>query len=115
MLIFFRGDVEKKVGGKNRLFRFNMAAITLLGDLQNAPLTQLAVEVSNPKMSTVANFLYAGAYTYARQEKKMIDFSQDDATEWLNEIGLDVALEMLGKAFEVPEPEKDKEKNQTAP
>jgi hypothetical protein len=116
MISFNGGDVEKQIKGKPVTFRFNMASLTMLGDLQNASLTALAYECMNPKLSTLANFLYSGAYVYCKQEKKKIDFTQDIGPEWDAELGIDGALDMLLKAFELPDqPESESEKNQIAP
>ena len=110
-MLIFRGDVEKTINEQSVHFRFNMAALTLLGDLQNASLTELGRQLIDPKLSTIANFLYAGAYTYCKQEKKIITFTQDDATEWVSVMGIPSALDLLLQAFAVP----DAEKNPTAP
>lgn len=108
-MIHFKGIVEKEIGGKKYFFKFNMAALTLLGDLQNAGIVEMGKQLKNPKLSTIANFLYAGAVTYCRQEKVPQTFTQDDATEWMMAIGLPESIDLLTEAFDVPE------KNQVPP
>lgn len=111
-MLQFKGIVEKDINGKKVFLKFNMATLTMLGDLQNVSLTELAQELMNPKLSTVANFLYAGAKVYDRQEKpkKFQNYTQDDASEWVAALGFDDALSILNDAFDAPET-----KNEDAP
>lgn len=104
-MLQFKGLVEREISGKKVFFKFNMAAMTMLGDLQNLSMADLGVELANPKFSTVANFLYAGAKVYDRQEKpkEPQNFSQDDAAEWLSQMGLSAAMDLFNEAFDAPE------------
>lgn len=116
-MVRFKGEAEKEVNGKKLSFKWNMAALCLLGDIQNRSMSQLAREFLNPKFSTLSNFLYVGAVEFYKQSKKPIDFSTDDAAEWLDIIGIDKTLDLLSTAFETPEDleaGKALEKNQTA-
>jgi hypothetical protein len=108
-MIHFKGIVEKEIGGKKFFFKFNMAALTLFGDLQGLTLRQLGLELQNVRLSTLANFFYAGAVTFCKQEKSEQTFSQDDAAEWIAELGIIESLRLLNEAFDVPE------KNQVPP
>lgn len=111
-MLQFKGLVEKEIGGKKVFFKFNMAALTLFGDLQGLSFAEIGIELANPKLSSLSNLMYAAAKTYDRQEKpkEPQNYSQDDATEWVAELGFGEALNFFNEAFEVPE-----EKNGQAP
>jgi hypothetical protein len=109
-MIHFKGVVEKEIGGKKVFFKFNMAALSYFADLQGLTIQKLGIELSDPKFSTIANFFYAGAVTYCRQEKKPQEFTQDDALEWIGIIGFEEAVQLFADAFVAPV-----EKNQPAP
>ena len=113
MIINYKGLVDLEIGGKVISFKFNMAAFTLLNDLQNCSMRELSVQLSDPKFSTFANFLYAGAETAYLQDGKNADakgkrtFTQFDGPEWMNQLDVDKVHSLLGKAFEVPESKND--------
>lgn len=104
MAIKFNQEViEIDISGKPVRFKYNMAALTLFGDYQNASLQELIEQISGkPRLSTISNFLYAGYVTCCKQEKHKIEYTQDDACEWVNELGIDKALLMLINAFDIP-------------
>jgi len=104
-MLQFKGVVEKEIGGKIVLFKFNMATLTMFGDLQNASLAEVGAELANPRISTLVNFLYAGTKVYDRQEKpsKLQNYSQDDAAEWIEKLGFDEGLSLMNEAFDAPE------------
>lgn len=111
-MLQFKGLVEKEINGKTIRLKFNMATLTLLGDLQNVSLAELAQELEAPKLSTVANFMYAASVVYDRQEKPKEPqaATQDDACEWIEAIGFREALKIVNDAFESPDV-----KNESAP
>lgn len=115
MIIHYKGLVEKEIGGKTIFFKFNMAAFTLLNDLQGVSLEEFSAQIKKPRFSTLTNFLFAGAETAYQMDSKNCDvngsrtFTQFDASEWLNEIGIgsEGAGGLFAKAFEVPESKND--------
>jgi hypothetical protein len=111
-MIHFKGLVERQVNGQVIVFKFNMAALVYFGDLCGLSLRDIALEFQNPRLSTITNFLYAGAVTYCRQEKKVQTFTQDDAAEWLAQLGLDEVMKIFSDALSVPtDKEADNAKN----
>jgi len=113
MIINYKGLVEREIGGRTVFFKFNMAAITLLNKIQGVGFKEFSEQLQDPRFDTFANFLYAGAETAFVSEGKNADkegkrtFSFDDATEWLNELGIMGAGELYIQAFEVPETKND--------
>jgi hypothetical protein len=105
-MIHFKGVVEKEINGKKVFFKFNMAALSFFSDLQGLTIQGLSKELTDPKFSTLANFFYAGAVTYCKQEKKPQDFTQDDAFEWIGVLGFETAVQVFADAFTSP-PEKN--------
>lgn len=109
MIVNYKGLVEKQIGNKTIVFKFTMASITMLNDLQNVNLSEFAQQLKAPKFSTISNFLYAGAEVAYQSEMKNADdkgkrdFVYEDADEWLNTMGITEALEMFLEAFSVPE------------
>ncbi|HYF69085.1 MAG TPA: hypothetical protein VD884_13170 [Ohtaekwangia sp.] len=109
-MIYFKGIVEKEVNGKKIFFRHDMGALTMLGDIQNIGVNEIIRDCMRAKLSTLASFLYAGAARYCNLEKKTIDFTMDDAVEWLSDdkIGFKATLDMVEDCFKSP---KYEEKN----
>jgi len=109
MIINYKGLVEKEIGGKTIHFKFNMAAITLLNKIQGGGFREFSEQLQNPRFDTFESFLYAGAETAYAQDGKNSDkegkriFKREDASDWLNELGLDGAGSLYIQAFEVPE------------
>jgi hypothetical protein len=111
-MIKYRGLVEKEIAGKKVFFKFNMAAIEMLGDLQDMGASKILTSGGEAKLSTLSAFLYSGAVQYCKQEKKVPDFTREDATEWVAELGLNEVLTMFITCFTGPK--VDEEKNVTA-
>jgi hypothetical protein len=101
-MIHFKGVVERQIDGKAVLFKFNMAALSYFADLHGLTIQQLSKELTDPKFSTIANFLYAGAVTYCRQDKVKQEFTQDDAFEWVAALGFEEAVLLFAEAFNSP-------------
>lgn len=108
-MLQFKGIVERDINGKKVFFKFNMASLTMLGDLQKISFQELGLELGSPKLSTIVNFLYAAAAVYDRQDKPKVpqNFSQDDAAELVAEMGFADALSLLNNAFDAPEIKND--------
>jgi hypothetical protein len=109
-MIYFKGVVEKEVGGRKIYFRHDMGALSMLGDIQNIGVNEIIKDCMRGKLSTLAAFLYSGAVRYCAVNKKEIDFTMDDAIEWLTEdkIGFAATLKMVEECFKSP---KFEEKN----
>lgn len=112
-MIKYRGLIEKEIAGKKVFFKFNMGAIELLGDLQNMGASQILTTGAEARISTLSAFLYAGAVQYCKQEKKTPDFTREDSTEWIGELGLSEVLKMFTEAFTGPKYEEEKNEGAT--
>lgn len=107
-----RGTVEKEIAGKKIGFKFSMAAFEAMGDDLNLGLSGLLISIGQGKLSTLATFLYRGAMQFAKSEKKQVDFTREDASEWLGELGFEEVMKLAESCIEVPKHEG--EKNQEA-
>lgn len=101
-MIKYRGLVEKEIAGKKISFKFNMAAFEAMGDDLNLGLSGLLVSMGTGKLSTLATFLFRGATQYYKQEKKQIDFTREDASDWLGELGFEEVTKMCEACLDVP-------------
>lgn len=101
-MFHFKGVTELEIRGKKRLLKFNMRAISYFCDLQNLTIMSMARELGNPKISTLASFLYAGAVTYSKSISVDIDFTEDETFEWVDELGMDRVLKMITDLLIVP-------------
>ncbi len=114
-MLKFKGKAEAKIGDKTVGFTWNMATLCMLGDLQNANMVQMGRLLISPKFSTIQHFLYAGAVKRCQIENKKIDFTEDDAAQWIDELGILKCIELINNSFEVPtDPNPIEEKNLTA-
>lgn len=106
-----RGTVEREISGKKIGFKFSMAAFEAMGDDLNLGLSGLLISIGQGKLSTLATFLYRGAMQYCKAEKKEVNFTRDDASEWLGELGFEEVMKLAESCIEAP---KHDEKNQPA-
>lgn len=106
-----RGTVEKEIAGKKIGFKFDMAAFEAMGDDLNLGLSGLLISIGQGKLSTLATFLFRGATRYCKAEKKQVDFTRDDASDWLGELGFEETMKLAESCIEAP---KHEEKNQPA-
>lgn len=115
-MIKYRGVREEKIGDKTVFFKHDLQALTMLGDMQNIGVNEIIKDCGRAKLSTLAAFLYCGAYRYWQTEKKVndkgIDFTLEDATEWLDEsnLGLVRTLGIVTDCFETPKYEVKNDK-----
>lgn len=97
-----RGTVEKQIAGKKIGFKFDMAAFEAMGDDLDLGLSGLLTSIGQGKLSTLATFLYRGAMRYAKAEKKQIDFTREDASEWLGELGFEETIKLALSCIDAP-------------
>lgn len=111
-MIKYRGVREEKIGDKTVFFKHDLQALTMLGDMQNIGVNEIIKDCGRAKLSTLAAFLYCGAYRYCIQEKKPVEFTIDDCTEWLDEsnLGLVRTLGIVTDCFETPKYEVKNDK-----
>lgn len=102
-MIKYRGLVEKSINNKKVFFKFNMAAFEMLGDLQNMGLSEVIRSAAVGRISTLSAFLYSGAMQYCKQEKTKADFTREDTTDWIEQIGWENVLKLITDCFEAPE------------
>lgn len=110
-MIKYRGLVEKEIAGKKVSFKFNMAAFEAIGDDLNLGLSAMLITMGSGKLSALSTFLYRGAMQYCKQEKKQPDFTREDATEWLGELGFETVVKLVEACLDSP---KHEEKNVAA-
>lgn len=109
-MIKFRGLVEKQIGENKVIFQFDMASIEMLGDMQNLGVGEILKSGGRSKLSTLSCFLYTGAVRYCNKQHKEIKFTREDATDWVEILGIQVVLQMFLDFFTTPEHEVKNDK-----
>ena len=102
---------ELKIGEKTRGFKFGTYSMSITCQKENCTLGELIAKVSGDVQPlTVLHVIYGGAVAYAKSKKQTVDFDESDVSDWLDELGFDVAMKLLREGLEVYEP-----KNSAAP
>ena len=102
---------ELKIGDKLRGFKFGTYSMSITCQKENCTLGELITKLDgNVQPLTVLHVIYGGAVAYCKSKKQKIDFEDIDVSDWLDELGFDVAMNLLRAGLEVYEP-----KNSAAP
>lgn len=110
----FKGQTKIEINGVEREFVWNMGALCELGDLTGLSITMLVGKMMDPSFSFVRDFMYVGAVQAVHKNKGRIDFSRNDVSVWVEDIGIEKCLRQLSEAIRSPE-DQEEEKNQSAP
>lgn len=90
--------VEFKIGEKDRGFSFGLNTIKIITDLTGIkPIEDIFSKFKENDLMFLRTFFYACALHYAKSKKVEIDFEEFDVSDWLDELGLPKAMEIMGE------------------
>lgn len=96
---------ELKIGDKVRGFKFGTYQMSITCQKENCTLGELIVKLDGDVQPlTVLHVIYGAAVSFAKSKKQVIDFDESDVSDWLDELGFDVAMKLLRAGLEVYEP-----------
>jgi hypothetical protein len=102
-----RGLFEFEVDGVKRGFYFNFNALGLLEEMVDQPIDQIINQlnsVKKPRLKLLSNFFYAGAINYCDFKGIEKDFTIHTVGDWIGQIGLAKASELLRDAISTKTP-----------
>jgi hypothetical protein len=102
----FKGVVEIEILGEQRGFKFGMAAMVQICDIQKTDLKGVQDLLNSGDIRTFINFMYAGAVQYARLYKKP-EPSFEEVANWIDHLDGKEG-DIIKTAFESPNPEAPK-------
>jgi hypothetical protein len=105
-----RGEYTVTAGGKERHFKLCTLSDNIFCQQENIKLSEYVGRLKEPLPFTQVHLIYSQAIAYARINRVAIDFTIEDVTVWLDEVGESVFVEKITQIAEV-----QLEKNQTAP
>lgn len=105
-----RGEYTLTIGGKERHFKLCTLSDNLFCQYENIKLSEYVDRINNPIAFTQVNLIYSQAAAYAKINKQSIDFTVEDVSVWLDEIGEEGFSEQMMKIAKA-----QIEKNQKAP
>jgi hypothetical protein len=112
------GEVEIEVGGVKRYLKFGVLASGYFCKEENISLKEMTKRLSDPTPITAINCVFSAAKAYNAIKKIPVDFTQEDVSVWIDEIGLEKTFDIIYDTMSTHE-DKDKpkedEKNQIAP
>lgn len=102
-----RGLFEFEIEGIKRGFYFNFNALGILEERMNEPLDEIIKKLNDtkkPKVKLITNFFYAGALNYCDFKGIETDFTIHHIGDWISEIGLEKAGNLIREAISVSTP-----------
>jgi hypothetical protein len=92
-----RGEYSVTVGGKERHFKLCTLSDNLFCQYEGIKLSEYLPRLQNPQAFTQLNLIHSQAVAYARIHKEAIDFTLDDVSVWVDEVGEEVFTENIVK------------------
>lgn len=108
-----KGIFEFEVGDPKakRGFKFGTYAFAVACEREACSLVELLKrlglggdESSNVGIMSLLNTFYGAAVHYSESQNQKVDYKPSDVSDWLDEIGLDAAGDMLRGGFEQYQP-----------
>jgi hypothetical protein len=96
-----KGVVEVEILGEQRGFKFGIASMIMLCNLEGKDLDEVQKSIADGNIQAFANMMYAAAVQYAKLYKKP-EPSFEEVANWLDHIE-DKTGEILSAAFAQPE------------
>lgn len=102
-----RGIFEFEIDGVKRGFYFNFNALGIVEENTGEPIDEIIKQLNDkkkPKVKLLANMFYAGALNYCDFRNIEPDFTIHDVGDWISEVGLVKAAELIKGAINVQTP-----------
>ncbi len=95
---------EIQVGEVKRGFKFGTYSMAVTCKEEKCSVTELGKRLMNPEdnLETLLNFLYGAAVAYQKSKRLEVDFTPVDVSDWLDEMGLDKAMEIINEGLKQP-------------
>jgi len=105
-----RGVFEFEIEGKKRGFHFNFMAFGVLEEMTGLDLDELISKLSGrgAKVKLLSQFFFAGAKNYCDSRGQEVDFTINDVSDWVTEIGFDKAFQLIAEALGTKTPKNSK-------
>lgn len=104
----FSGEIVIHVKGADRTLKFGTLSSALFCEAEGIKLKEMGHRISNPEPYSQINLIHTAAVAFCRINKKDVDFSLDDVTEWIDEVGEDRLAAMILEAMKVDFEKKSK-------
>jgi hypothetical protein len=105
-----RGEYSLTIGGKERHFKLCTLSDSIFCQNEGIKLSEYQNRLLNPHGFTQLNLIYSQAVAHARIKKEPIDFTIEDVSLWMDEVGEGAFSDKIVAIAEV-----QLEKNQKAP
>ena len=97
-----RGIVSREIGGKVVNFHFGTAMFEQLEE-KGLSLSNFKDAMSEKMFSTTTEILYQAAIAWCKVNKKDVDFDRVDVTCWVDEMGINEAVNLITEGLKVLE------------
>lgn len=105
----YKGVVEIDILGEKRGFKFGMASMAMLCQLEKCTLNEVQEKLGKGEIGTNLNLYYSAAVQFARLFKKQ-EPTYEEVCNWIDHLSEDQNKEAVSAAFATYE-----DPNQTAP
>jgi hypothetical protein len=112
-----RGEYSLTAGGKERHFKLCTLSDNLFCQYEGVKLSEYLERIRNPIAFTQLNLIYSQAVAYAKINKQPIDFTIEDVSVWIDEVGeggFEDKLQAIAKA-QIENIDAEIKKNRPAP
>lgn len=98
------GIIEFEISGKKRGLKFGQYALLLASRKDECSLSQFFTRVLVDKETlSFIHLLYGAAVSWCESKNKKIDFTVEDISEWINELGVERMTEYINEGLKAPE------------
>lgn len=101
---------EFDIDGVERGFNFNFKAFSYMEEATGFALDEIIEKLTGKgaKVDLLIKFFHSGARNYAEAKGAQIDFTENDVSDWISDIGLPKAFEMINAAVGAKTPKNSK-------
>lgn len=98
----FKGEVKITVFKKERGLKFGTLSFGLFCEAEGIKLSEVEDRIKNPGHFTEINLMYAAAVAYCKIYGIEIDFTKEQVSAWIDEVGSSVIANKMLDALKSP-------------
>lgn len=104
----FTGEIVINVKGAERTLKFGTLSSALFCEAEGIKLKEMGARITNPEPYSQINLIHSAAVAYCKISKVEIDFTKEEVTEWIDEVGEDILATRILEAMKVDFDKKSK-------
>lgn len=94
----FTGEFSIKPKSGKRALKFGTLSFALFCEAEGIDLPGISERLQNPRPFTQLNLIHSAAVAHCRINRTEVDFTLDDVSTWIDDVGEAVLAELILKA-----------------